>query len=289
MKTLFGVELRRFTSRRAVRGVGAVMVLLVVVGASLAFAFSNRNIEGATARGRVRATAEYQRCLTEGPQDGGKCEEPDLASIHVDPRVHLSALAEVLVHLSAQLVIIGLALGASFVGAEWHHRTMTVVLTWEPRRVRVAVAKIAVCAAVVFVGAMALQTLLSVALIPAAVFRGTMEGTTAAWFGHVVGVALRGALIAGVAASLGAALALVARSTAFAIGISFLWLTVLEGVVRGVRPGWEPWLIGDNAAGFVNPGIDAPRTVLGSGLLLAFYIAGIAAIAVASFRRRDVA
>jgi hypothetical protein len=290
MKTLIRVELRRFTSRLAVRGVAAAMILLVVVGASLAFAFSNRNFEAATARERAHATADYQSCLAVGGVDGEKCEQPDLASIHVDPRVHLSALAEVLTNLSAQLVIVGLALGATFVGAEWHHRTMTVVLTWDPRRVRVAVAKIAACAAVVFAGALALQALLSLALIPAAVFRGTTEGTTAAWFGHVVGVGVRGALIAGFAASLGAALALVARSTAFAIGISFLWLAAIEGIMRGVRPGWGPWLIGNNAAGFVDPGsAEAPRSVLGSGLLLSFYVVVIAGLAVASFKRRDVA
>jgi len=290
VNTLFRVELRRFTSRRAVRGVAAAMVLLVVVGASLAFAFSNRNIEGATARGRVRATAEYQRCLTEGAHDGDRCEEPDLASIHVDPRVHLSALGEVLTNLSANLIVVGLALGATFIGAEWHHRTMTVSLTWEPRRFRVGIAKIAACAAVVFAGAILVQVLLSAALIPAAVFRGTTEGTSAAWFGHVVGVSIRGAMIAGFAASLGAALALVARSTAFAIGLSFLWLAVIEGILRGVRPGWGPWLIGNNAAGFVDPGsAEAPRSVFGSGLLLSFYVVVIAALAVSSFRRRDVA
>jgi hypothetical protein len=291
MKTLLAVELRRFTSRRTVRGVAAAAVLLVVVGASLAFVFSNRNIEAATARERARATADYQDCLAGNGHDGEPCgDEPDLASIHADPRVHLSGLGDLLANLSANLIFAGLALGATFVGAEWHHRTMTVALTWDPRRVRVGIAKIAACSLVVFAGAIAVQVLLSVALVPAAVFRGTMEGTTPAWFGHVVGIGVRGAVIAGFAASLGAALALVARSTAFAIGISFLWLAVVEGILRGVRPGWGPWLIGNNAAGFIGLEANAAsRSVVGSGLLLSVYIAGIAALAVASFRRRDVA
>jgi len=290
MNTLMRVELRRFTARRAVRAVAVAFALLVIVAGSLSFAFSNRNIDAATARARVRATAEYQSCLTDGNPDGGGCEQPRLDSIHADPRVHLSALGRVLVSLSAMLIFTGLALGATFVGAEWNHRTMMVALTWDPRRLRVALAKIAACAAAVFAGALVLEALLSVALIPAAVFRGTTEGTTTAWLGHVVGVGIRGATIAAFAASLGATLALVARNTAFAIGASFLWLAVIEGIARGTRPAWGPWLIGNNVAGFVDPGaLEAPRTALGSGILLSFYICLIGAAALASFRRRDVA
>jgi ABC-type transport system involved in multi-copper enzyme maturation permease subunit len=283
MRTLFRVEVRRFTARRAVRVLAGVLLVLIVAGASLTFAFSNRDFEAATARERAHVTADYEACEAE-------CERPDLDSIRVDPRFHLSALADVLAGLGGNLIVIALVFGATFIGAEWHHRTMTVALTWESRRARVALSKIAACAAVVFVATVAIQVLLSGALVPAAVFRGTMEGTTAAWLGQTVGVGLRIAVVASFAASLGAALAFIARNTAFAIGVSFLWLAILEGIVRGTRPGWARWLIGDNVASFVDAGTTgAVRSASGAGLLLSLYVVGLGWIAVASFRRRDVA
>lgn len=290
MSVLLRIEINRFLARRAVRVIGGAALMLVVAGASLTFAFSNRDAAGATTRERARASSEYRLCLTESGGGEGKCEAPDLASIHVDPRFHLSEIGEVFTNLGGNLVILGLLLGATFVGAEWHHRTMTNTLTWEPRRTRVALAKIAAAAIVVSASVLLLEALLAAALTPAAVFRGTTEGTSLAVLGHAAAVGARVAIVAAFAASVGAALALVARNTAFAIGISFLWLAVLEGIVRGTRPGWTPWLVGDNAAAFVGTTVqDGVRSGLAAGFLLSAYVALICAIAVGSFHRRDVA
>ena len=290
MKTLFAVEVRRFTSRRAMRIVGVVVVLLIVAGGSLAFAFSNRDIEGATARERDRVVAEHRACLAEAGGDATKCEELDPDSIRVDPRVHLSALPDVFTNVAGNLVLLALVFGASFIGAEWHHRTMAATLTWESRRVRVALAKIAAAASVSFVAMIAFEILLSGALIPAAVFRGTTQGIDASWLSHTTGVGLRIAVLGALTASVGASLAFIARNTAFAIGISFIWIAVLEGIVRGTRPGWTRWLVSDNAASFLGVQTDTGmRSGLAAGLLLSLYVAAIGWIAVASFRRRDVA
>jgi ABC-2 type transport system permease protein len=296
MNALLAVELRRFRSRRSAVVIAGAAILALILGASLTFALSNRNIAGATEKARARATAEYQDCVrnvkgADGSMFGesGKCEMPDLSTVTADPRFKLVKLPEVLSNVSGFLIIVGLVLGASFVGAEWHHRTMALTLTWEPRRVRVALAKIVAAAASVMVGALILQILLSSALLPAAFFRGTTEGISSSWVGHTISVGIRSAAAAGIATSLGAALALIARNTAFAIGIWFVWFAVLEGIVRQAKPGWERWLIGDNTAGFIAGGADAPRTGWGSGILLGVYVAVAAWLAVSSFARRDVA
>ncbi len=80
------------------------------------------------------------------------------------------------------------------------------------------------------------------------------------------------------------------RNTALALGISFAWLAVVENMIRGLRPKWEPWLIGNNAASFVAPGEEgAVRSMLGGGVMLAIYALLIATIATQIFKRRDVA
>ena len=301
MKRLFGVEVARFISRRSVR-VFAVFVLLTVTTAGfLTFVFSHRNLEAATERARVAATQDYQACLRgefapppdempAGFDPTKACMAPDLSQITADPRFHLTSLKAVLGGASGALVMLGLGLGASGFGAEWHHRTIATLLTWESRRVRVAVAKLAASAVIVFLGVLAIQALLSVALIPAAAFRGTTAGTSGSWLAGVIGVGLRGASLAAMGAVLGGAVATIVRSTAVALGITFAWLAVIESAIRGLRPRWQPWLIGDNATAFIDPsGEGVVRTMLGGGVVLAVYVLLIATLATQIFKRRDVA
>ena len=301
MKRLFGVEVARFLSRRSVRVFGMFLLLVVTTAGVLTFVFSNRNLAAATERARASATKDYQACLRgefapppeelpAGFDPAKACAPPDLSQVTADPRFHLTSLRDVLGGASAALVMLGLGLGASGFGAEWHHRTIATLLTWESRRGRVAVAKLAAAAAVVFLGVLAIEALLSAALVPAAAFRGSTSGTTASWLAGVIGVALRGASLAAMGAVLGGAIATIVRNTALALGISFAWLAVVEGTIRGVRPRWQPWLIGDNATAFVAPaGEGVVRTALGGGVVLAVYVLLIAALATEIFKRRDVA
>jgi hypothetical protein len=301
VKRLYHIELVRFLSRRSMRVFGVFLFLVVITAASLTFAFSHRGVATATARARAAATAEYHACLRgefappPGENPGGfdpakECLPPELSEITADPRFHLTALREILGGASAAMVMLGLALGASFIGAEWHHRTMTTLLTWEPRRTRVLAAKFAASASVVFVAVVAIDLILGAALVPAAAFRGTTAGTTASWLAGVIGVAFRGAVLAAMGAVIGGAIATVARNTALALGISFAWLAVVENMIRGLRPQWQPWLIDDNAASFIAPpGEPTVRSMPGGGAVLAIYVLILTAIAAQIFKRRDVA
>jgi ABC-type transport system involved in multi-copper enzyme maturation permease subunit len=222
------------------------------------------------------------------------CEQQVIGPVVIeDPGFHLTNLRDVYLGTNGILVALFLLLGASFVGAEWHAGTMTTLLTWEPRRVRVIVTKLAVSAGLAFVGYLVLQILLGLALTPAAAFRGSTEGVDRAWIGDVAAFVLRGGAVAAIAATLGGSLAFIGRNTAAALGVLFGYIAILEPLMRGLRPGWERWLLFGNLGTFLvgnggDSGQFSPRSGLSAGVVIGLYAAGIAAIAVASFRARDV-
>src|SRR6266568_420469 len=108
-----------------------------------------------------------------------------------DKRFHLTDITDIFKHLSVWFAIIGWLLGASYIGAEWRTGMMATLLTWEPRRVRVMVAKVIAAVFVTFVVVMVLQALLVGALYPAAAYRGSTAGTSAAFWRSFSYVGLR--------------------------------------------------------------------------------------------------
>lgn len=211
--------------------------------------------------------------------------------VGADPRFPLTMLPDILKGTSIPLIIAGWLLGASFIGADWRAGTITTLLTWEPRRTRVIVAKVLVCAISVFALGIALQAILGAILGLDAAFRGTTEGVDASWLRETGGVAVRAATLASVASVVGFAVASIGRNTAAALGAGFAYLAVIENLVRGLRPGWQRWLFTDNAAVFVtggNAGFSFQRTTLQALVLLAAYAAALFSVSVMMFRSRDV-
>ena len=205
----------------------------------------------------------------------------------------LSGLRDILVGTSFVFSALGLVLGASFIGAEWHWGTIATLLTWEPRRTRVLVAKLLACVAATFVLFVVIQVVFALVLWLVAATRGVTEGTgSAAWVRSVGGVVARSAALGAFSAAVGVAIATVGRNTAAALGVGFVYFGVVEGLIRGLRPGWQRWLVGDNGTVFLT-GVDngfppLHRTMTSSGLLLLAYAAALAVIAVAWFRARDL-
>ena len=211
--------------------------------------------------------------------------------VGADPRFPLTMLPDILTGTSIPLIIAGWLLGASFIGADWRAGSITTLLTWEPRRARVIVAKVLACAVSVFVLAMALQAVLGGILSLDAVFRGTTEGVDASWWRETGGVALRAATLTSVASVVGFAVASIGRNTAAALGAGFAYIAVVENLVRGLRPGWQRWLFTDNAAVFItgdNVSFTFQRTMLQALALLAVYAAALFTVSVVMFRSRDV-
>lgn len=191
------------------------------------------------------------------------------------------------------LLIGSLLGGASVAGAEWRAGTVTTALTWEPRRLRLHAARTASAFSLAVLIAVLLQTLFLSATLPAVLLHGTTEGVNGGWWLSLVGGASRIALLTGATAVLGVSLATLGRGTTFALGAAFGWMAIGEGLVRGLKPALQDLLVGENLAIVLTwaqlDGADFTRSqTLAIGTLV-LYFALVAAAAVSSFMRRDIA
>jgi hypothetical protein len=296
------VELQRFAWRRSFRFFGLLALGGIALAAVIVFFNSQPGAEGAQAAAETRhqMIVDCTRFMRQEQLPRGYatveefCADTGPPVEAFDPRFHLTTLTDIFSGTSVPLIILGLAFGASFIGAEWHAGTVTPLLTWAPRRVRVFMGKVAAAMIGVVLSALAMQAILGLALWLVAALRGTTEGADLAWLGDTAAVAARGAIIAGLAAVLGFAIASVARNTTVALIIGFVYFAVAESLIRGLRPGWQPWLVGDNAAAFVigDPADvfagSGPDTAVGALLVVVAYAALAVAAATAWFESRDV-
>lgn len=304
MKPLIAVELRRLLGRRLLLGLTALAVVGFAIAGLAAYAASDDSpravAEAALERERVMrecvANVERQRSTGPAPSTAPAAVDPqefcDEQVWVADPRFRYSDITWILGTLAIPLMMLAWLIGASFIGAEWHSRSLTTLLTWEPRRVRVLGAKALAVIAVLFLWALLLEILLAGALYPAGEFEGSMAGVNGQWFRDLFELMLRvGAMAAG-AGLMGLSLATIGRNTAAAFGVGFLYLSAVEGLIRAFRPSWRDWLIGDNVGMFVI-GSEAAgglgQSRVGAGFLLLAYIAIAVASAAAVFRAREVA
>jgi hypothetical protein len=187
----------------------------------------------------------------------------------------------------------GLLGGATLAGAEWRAGTVAMALTWEPRRVRLHVARTFAAFVLATVIAFVLLALFLAAKVPVVVAHGTVEGVDGAWWWGLVGAMGRIALLAGLAAVLGVALATLGRNTVFALGAAFGWMAVGEALVRLLRPSVQHHLVAENVAGFLAwaplPAVDAAHPAGGAAALLGAYVTVLVVIGAVAFARRDIA
>jgi len=209
--------------------------------------------------------------------------------------LELSSLPDMLKGLSFILFIFGLVIGASSVGAEWQAGTMATLLTWEPRRDRVFWIRLVVVTVTVAAIAVALQLLLAGLWVAVANLRGTTlhsEGV----LGASAGVIARVGALAAFGAAIAIAISMIGRSSAAALGAVFVYLTVVENLLRALSPGITKWTLAVNVVVFV----DGKGTVVqlqeraiaitfaGAMVVIAVYLAAILAVGWFWFRSRDV-
>ena len=297
---LLRAELRRFVSRDVVRMFVIAVLVAIVIGSAIT-AYNSK----VKASNDDAYRTELQHCL-----DGLYVSEDQLprrydtlreyCADHVRPeffgggdqRFELRALPDILQGAGILVVIGGLLLGASFVGAEWHAGTMSTLLTWEPRRLRALAAKSIVVAACVFVLMTLLLAVFGLALTLVASTRGITEPLGDGFARSVAGSTLRVAACSAAGALIGLAIAMVARNTAAAVGAGFGYLAVLEGLIRGLRPGWQHYLLADNIA-VVITGADSgimqvPVTFTHAVLAVGIWSSVLLTAAAVTFRARDV-
>jgi hypothetical protein len=266
---LLRTEMRRHMRRRVIR----VMIALALVGCAFAGVVSFIGSSG-------QSVAELENARYGSPAVLTDWWRPDQGD---------AALATATVFL----LLGGFFAGAAVAGAEWRAGTVTTALTWEPRRVRLHLTRTAACGLCALAVAVALQVVFLGALLPAVLAHGTTDGATSGWWLSLGLAVTRVALLTGLAAVLGVTLATLGRNTAFALGVVFAWMAVVEGIVRGARPGWAPYLWGESlatAAGWARlEQAEFTRGPLASLVTVGVYSAALVAAATLVFRRRDVA
>lgn len=302
MMTLVKVELSRLVSRRLFKGLSLLLIVAFAVGGTAAFIASDNSPE-AMAEGEAAKEGAIASCIANNGFDhmdpdvdrsnpaalrASCAEEAEWAS---DPRFDYTEMEWQLATVAFPLIVLGWLMGASFIGAEWQHRTLTTTLTWEPRRSRVIAAKALAVAAVTFVWILIAQALFAAAMYPAAAFEGTVAGVDADFWLSLGGLALRIAGAASIGGLLGFSLATVGKNTAAAFGGGFLYLTAVEGLVRGLRPSWADWLIGDNLSLILvgSEDVNLGHSEVAAGLLLLTYTLALLALATLVFNRREMA
>jgi ABC-2 type transport system permease protein len=304
MRRLLASELLRFRSRRL------VVVLLggalggSGVGAVIAAWQSTPPTEQVLAAARAQAEEEFRLCMNAdfgGEEFEGSVEEfcrenAGNPTYHMPSHLALAELPQILEGISSLTSILGLVVGASVVAASWQTGTISTIFTWEPRRLRWFAARILVITVGVFVLTAMIVVFLSAGLAFAAMLRGSTVGVGGEWWTDVLTTSLRVSVAAAVASVIGGAVAAVGRHTSAALGAVFIYTAVLEGLVRGFRPRWTPWLLGDNIAAFIswratNFQLASGSFVLSPGravLVILGYTAVVLALGFTFVRRRDV-
>jgi hypothetical protein len=192
------------------------------------------------------------------------------------------------------LLMGGVIGGATATGGEWRTGTLPMILTWEPRRVRLALHRLLACAVCALVIAILLQAVLMLALLPSVLINGTTRGVDGAWTLSLIAGVARIAIATSAGAVLAAAVALGLRSTAAALGGLWVWFALVEPIVRGVKPWMSRYLVTDNVGRIVlwfdhaareNGGMVRSPTV--AMALVAVYLTVIVAVVVRVFARSD--
>jgi ABC-2 type transport system permease protein len=302
MMQLLAAELHRMWSRRLLKVLAALVMVGMVVGAAITFVQSSRDIGALQRQADIERRRSIDSCVRGEFDPGGqnrnsankrkRCERFIGEFELPDPRWQYVDLQPVLLGTSPLLFILCLLLGASFIGAEWQKGTITTALTWEPRRVRLLAAKFVAVALVGVAFVVLMYLVLAAVMAVVAVVAGGTEGVNGTWARETVGLAMRVAAVGGLTAVVGSAIATVGRNTTAALGVSFVYFAVLEGLIRGLRPKWQPWLLGDNAAQFISGEAVGPamadKTTMDVALTLLLYAAVFVTVATIFFKNRDV-
>jgi ABC-2 type transport system permease protein len=260
MRRLIASELLRFRSRRLVVVLLVGTLVATAVGLVIAAFQSTPPTDAAIAAAQARAREEFANCLVTDWEDvfiEGSLEEFCRVNFgdptqYMDSHLKLADLPSVLEGISSITSILALVVGASVVAVSWQTGTISTIFTWEPRRLRWFAARILVIAAGVFVMTVLIVAFLSAGLAIAAMLRGSTVGINGEWRSDVLTTWLRISVTASAAALIGGAVAAVGRHTSAALGVVFVWTAVLEGLIRGFRPLWSPWLLGDNLVSFLS-------------------------------------
>ena len=271
--SLLRSELHRFRSRRFIQVVLVLAVVgwLVVTGITLT-QFGNPGAdEIAQAEQRIATDLEMfeqgrQQCLEAAggaagtsPEDfcGPEQTREDIElSWYLDtaPFDFASAGTNGALAFAGIAAVVAALVGATWIGAEWSTRSLVALLFWVPRRMQVMAAKLVVLVgAAALIGVVAQAGWLAMSGILRA-FVGLDADLPDGFWSDLLQTQARGVLLTVIAALLAFGLTNLVRNTGAALGIAFVYLVIVENLVRAIRPMWEPWLLSSNALALVQQG-----------------------------------
>lgn len=275
---LFRSELLRARSRRSVRWLVGLAVAGVLVVAGILWATTSSaslgDLDAAAERFLAEQREYYEMCIAD-PQipEAEKemaCWIPSEEEARANafwmledrPFVH-DDLTGLLSFAGGLGTLVALLIAASAGGADWGARTMGLLLSWEPRRLRLFTVRLVIttvtgAAAVAVVAAVALAAAAAVAashgLDPALSL--TDSSIRPVDWGDARELALRWLPVGGLAAAGSFAVAMAARSTGWAIGAMIGLVTVVESVIQGLWAWGSQWLVQTNILAWLQGGME---------------------------------
>ena len=296
MTGLLRSEILRLRSRRIVWTLAILLVCGIALATVLIAINSHRTSPTELAQGKAAYEQALHRCESGGvlnPPGGEPLSEfcagqIRLADFLPSGTFGLVLLPDAFQHGAFVLIVIGLVIGSSSIGADWQSGTMATLLTWESRRTRLFTVRFLVVCIGVFALALGLELILSGFLAGVAASRGTTAWLDAAWARASIATALRVAGAASLGAALGLSVSMIGRATGAALAGVFVYLAVFENLIRGLRPGIDPWLLGSNMVVFIigrttTLGGDETLTLVHAVLVIALYVVITFAIALTWF------
>ena len=326
--SLLRSELHRFSARRFIRWLlllsAVAYVIIITLVAVTQFSKPDAGVQEGAER-RVAALVEEQKgyweqCVNDPARPENipveECgDEPTAADFPLEQFIDQPPfdLARKLPHgaiaVSVALAILAFLIGATYVGAEWSSRSMVALLFWEPRRLKVIGVKLAVTAAAAAALAVLSQALWWATAEIIARTRGNRDNLPDDFWPDLFGQQARGVLFVVLIGLLGFGVANLIRNTGASFGVGFVYFVIVENAVREFRPGWQEWLLGNNAAALLQTGgykiyvydqyvdeqgsfVDGDREVLLSnlhgGLVIGIATLAIVVLGAVLFKRRDL-
>lgn len=319
-------EWLRARSRRSLWWLTGLTLVGVLAMSALIFRFTGAAGPEDLAAAKVAFMNEqlsyYNECvelLEPGQSAEDSCWKPteqdaaDSAQYYLDPAPFTASDFTGMLGMAGGLAtVVSLLVAASSGGADWGARTMGLLLSWEPRRLRVFFARLFVTLLVTLV-----FTAVAVGL---AYLLGRVIADMHGWDGSAANVALQrpdpGAMgelalrwlpVSLLAAAAGYGVAMLTRSTGWAIGGLIAFGVVLGPIVTGLWAWGSQWLPQVNAIAWLQGGMEwavNPRLAysgnesggqgwiwLSSGRAIATLVVMVAvllAVAAVALRSRDV-
>lgn len=317
------VELDRFRSRRAIVLMLAAAALLVgALAASTIYEtrpvsaadLAQAQAQAQTDAERPRVQRDLERCEANPRRFLGPGVEPEQCAEVILPRVdwylerpQLSlALEGSDTGLASLLIMVALLIvvGTTFAGADWASGSVSNQLLFEPRRVKVWLAKAAAVFLATLVAALVILAAFWIALYLTAESRGIT--TKPGVLEDIRWTMVLGTLLAAGAALGGYALTMLVRHTVGALGIVFAYAVGGEAVTAALPiEGAGRWSLANNVFAFVrdghryyDPSIQCgPRgmcnqmarlELIEGAVYLGVLLLVVLVLSVLSFRRRDV-